>query len=110
MSLTIDIFLLLGTFLIVIAALGALKFPDTLTRMAAITKASTMGALCFCIAGSLHFADGEIAIVLLASAIILSLGIPISTHLISRCRVYEDPRRVPMHLKRNDHREDRIRS
>ncbi|WP_413560842.1 cation:proton antiporter [Bdellovibrio sp. HCB209] len=106
MSITVQVFLLMGTLLILISALGALKFPDTLTRMAAITKASTMGALCFCIAGALHFGDLEIAIGLLASSIILCFGIPVSSHLISRCRVHEDSRKYPLHLKRNDHLED----
>ncbi|WP_413576622.1 cation:proton antiporter [Bdellovibrio sp. HCB290] len=107
MSLPVQVCLILGTLLIVISALGALKFPDTLTRMAAITKASTMGALCFCVAGALHFQNLEIAIALLASSLILSFGIPISSFLISRCRVHEDSKRYPLRLERNDHLEDR---
>jgi multicomponent Na+:H+ antiporter subunit G len=38
-----EIALLLGSLLILVAAIGVLRFPDTLTRMHALSKASTLG-------------------------------------------------------------------
>jgi multicomponent Na+:H+ antiporter subunit G len=38
-----EIALLVGSLLILVAAVGVVRFPDTLTRMHALSKASTLG-------------------------------------------------------------------
>ncbi|WP_081112281.1 cation:proton antiporter [Bdellovibrio bacteriovorus] len=110
MKFLVDGLLFLGTISILLAAVGAMKFPDTLTRIAAITKASTLGSVCFCLGGALHFMHLETALILIVSSLILALGIPISSHLISRCRVKEGSQPHLLYLKRNDHEEDFIAS
>ncbi|KHD90052.1 MAG: hypothetical protein OM95_00590 [Bdellovibrio sp. ArHS] len=108
MNFLADFVLLLGAIAILLAALGAIKFPDTLTRIAAITKASTLGAVCFCLGGALYFSELEVVLLLLASSLILALGIPVSSHLISRSRVREGSKIHPLFLRRNDHEKDFI--
>ncbi|WP_373999556.1 cation:proton antiporter [Bdellovibrio bacteriovorus] len=106
METLVDAFLFLGAISILLAAVGAMKFPDTLTRIAAITKASTLGSVCFCLGGALHFWHWETTALLIVSSVILALGIPISSHLISRSRVKEGSHPHPLYLKRNDHELD----
>lgn len=98
--------LFLGAVSVLLAAVGAMKFPDTLTRIAAITKASTLGIIFFCAGGAFYFLHWETTILLFTSTVILALGIPISSHLISRTRVREDIEANPLYLKRNDHSAD----
>lgn len=95
----------LGCVFILLAAIGSVKFPDTLTRMAAVCKASTLGSLFFCMAGILHFRDGIVAAMLIAAALVLFLGIPIASHLLARVRMrsWGD---VPLLARRNDYAED----
>lgn len=94
---------LLGAVMILIAALGSLKFPDTLTRMAAVCKASTLGSLLFCLAALIHFQNWRGGVLLTAAAISLALGIPITSHLLSRVRVHD---KSPLVTTRNDLQND----
>lgn len=100
-TLTLSLFLI-GVTLALLAAVGALKFPDTLTRMAAVTKASTAGVVFFCLSAISHFQDVESSILLAFAAAILCLGIPISSYLIGRARIQMDKTKHPLALKRND--------
>ncbi|KYG65939.1 hypothetical protein AZI86_02385 [Bdellovibrio bacteriovorus] len=96
------ILFLIGVILTLLAAVGSLKFPDTLTRMAAVTKASTAGVVFFCLAAISHFQDLESSLMLAAAAAILCMGIPISSYLIGRARVRMDKAKHPLVLKRDD--------
>jgi multicomponent Na+:H+ antiporter subunit G len=46
MRLAADLFLLAGTLLCLLAAIGILRMPDAYNRIQAGTKASTLGVLC----------------------------------------------------------------
>lgn len=102
MNLLTLILFLIGVTLTLLAAVGSLKFPDTLTRMAAVTKASTAGVVFFCLAAINHFQDLESSLLLACAAAILCMGIPISSYLIGRARVRMDKVKHPLVLKRND--------
>lgn len=96
-------FFLVGNGLTLLAAVGALKFPDTLTRMAAVTKASTAGVVFYCLAAMAHFQNWESSLMLLAAAGLLSMGIPVGSYLMGRARIRMDLKAHPLALKRNDY-------
>lgn len=101
MSALVYVILVFGCFLLVLAAVGCVKFPDTLTRMAAVSKSSTLGSTLFCGAAALHFSQWDLSLILGLSALILFLGIPVSSHLLSRIRV-QNLNENPIRTSRND--------
>lgn len=90
-----------GCVFIFIASLGSLKFPDTLTRMAAIAKSSTLGVGLICLGGALEFGWSEASGQLAVGTIFLFLAIPLSSHLLGRTRV-NSRRALFENTQRND--------
>lgn len=84
------VFLLLGAMLVLVAAIGLLRFPDVLTRMHATTKAGTLGVGLIAVADMLFF--GDVAVVTRSAGIILFvfLTAPIAAHMISRAAYLAD--------------------
>ncbi|MCG5547861.1 monovalent cation/H(+) antiporter subunit G [Halorhodospira halochloris] len=76
--------LLLGGGLMLIAAIGALRLPDLLTRMHATTKAGALGASLTIAAVAVHFADVEITARALVIIVFIVLTAPVAAHLIGR--------------------------
>lgn len=76
--------MILGTFFILVAAIGFVRMPDIIMRLHALTKASTLGAACSLVAVAFYF--GETAITVRAVLVILFLFLtaPIAAHVISR--------------------------
>ena len=56
----VAIFILTGCLFCLVAAVGLIRLPDTLTRMHAATKAGTLGAGMFMAAVAVFFADAGI--------------------------------------------------
>lgn len=78
--------LLLGTFFILSASIGIVRFPDLYTRLHAATKASTLG-ISFILIGAFLFLYIEHSLVsgkLLLSIVFLFLTAPVSAHMIAR--------------------------
>ena len=67
-----------------LAALGAWRFPDALTRMAAVSKASTLGLTLLLIAAGLQAWTLEAAFKGFLTIVILWLTAPIAAHLLAR--------------------------
>jgi multicomponent Na+:H+ antiporter subunit G len=80
----VEAVLLLGAVLILVAAIGVVRFDDTLIRMHALTKATTLGLL-IVLLGSAFALDhaNDWTSVGLAAALQL-LTSPVSAHLIGR--------------------------
>ncbi|BAU58453.1 Na(+) H(+) antiporter subunit G [Halorhodospira halochloris] len=76
--------LLLGGGLMLIAAIGALRLPDLLTRMHATTKAGALGASLTIAAVAVHFADVEITARALVIIVFIVLTAPVAAHVIGR--------------------------
>lgn len=74
-----------GTFFVLSAVLGALRFPDVFTRMHAITKAGTLGVGFFMAATAVYFGD-DLSLVTRAIGVILFtlLTAPTSAQMIGR--------------------------
>ena len=80
----ISFFLLGGAFFVMIATIGVIRFPDTLTRMHAATKAGAFGVALMLVAGSLHWGTMEAVV---KSFLILNLfyiTTPVASQLLSR--------------------------
>jgi multicomponent Na+:H+ antiporter subunit G len=73
-----------GSLFLLLAALGSIKFPDFFTRMAAISKASTLGTACLLFAPvAAQFSWHASGATLFALAF-LFLSAPVASHLLGR--------------------------
>ncbi len=87
------VFLMLGSFFILLSAIGIIKMPDLYTRMSATTKASTLGIGLVLIGTSFFW--GSVGIVVRSFAIIvfLLLTAPVAAHIIGRAAYFD---KVPL--------------
>lgn len=83
-DLVTSILLLTGGALMLLAGVGAIRFPDLLTRMHATTKAGALGAALTVAAVAVHFADGSVTARAIAIILFLILTAPVAAHLIGR--------------------------
>lgn len=100
--------LLLGTFFILSASIGIVRFPDLYTRLHAATKASTLG-ISFVLIGAFLFLYMEHSLVsgkLLLAIVFLLLTAPVSAHMISRAAHRQGVK--PVLANRNDAYEDSL--
>jgi multicomponent Na+:H+ antiporter subunit G len=75
---------LLGAVLILLAAVGTVRFDDALTRMHALTKASTAGVLLVLVGAALFLRNPNDYTSLALAAVLQLLTSPVSAHLIGR--------------------------
>lgn len=80
--------LLLGTFFILLSAIGILRMPDLYTRMSATTKASTLGIGLVLIGTTLYWHDFGIASRSIAIILFLFLTAPVAAHIIGRAAYF----------------------
>ena len=73
-----------GTFLMLVAAVGLLRFPDLYTRMHAVTKAGTLGIGLMLISAAVAFWDLSVTARALAALLFVFLTAPVSAHMIGR--------------------------
>jgi len=73
-----------GALLMLIAALGILRFPDLYMRVSAATKASTLGIGFSLFALAVHFNELGITSRALATIAFVVITSPVAAHLISR--------------------------
>lgn len=76
--------LLAGTFFLSASTLGFLRLPDFFTRMHAISKADTLGALLFVLGLACLTDDALVALKLVFVALFVFLANPVATHALSR--------------------------
>lgn len=91
----VALFLLSGVGFILLAALGALRFQDALTRMAAVSKASTLGLTLIFMAVVVHKTTWEESFKAVLTILILWLSAPIAAHLLGRAAVLTEEKLVP---------------
>ena len=78
------IFILSGSLFCLVAAVGLVRLPDTLTRMHAATKAGTLGAGMIMAAVAFFFADIGIVLRAMLGLVFLYMTAPVGAHLIGR--------------------------
>jgi multicomponent Na+:H+ antiporter subunit G len=104
----------LGSLIILLAALGMLRMPDSLTRMQVLTKGTTLGIILVMSGVGVHFAGGPEGLRALLVVLFLFLTTPISAHLLSRSAYWrkdsrqgmvlgEDSAPLPPAQPRNEH-------
>jgi multicomponent Na+:H+ antiporter subunit G len=76
--------LLGGALLVLVAAIGVVRFPDVYTRMSAASKTSTLGALLMLVAYGVAHADTGVDARALAAAAFLMLSASVGAHAIGR--------------------------
>lgn len=99
-NIIIGIFLLLGGFFALVAAIGVLRLPDVLTRMHASTKAGVLGSSLILIGSAIYLAETEVTARVIATIIFLMLTAPIGAHMIGRASV-RDPKSKHNNLRNN---------
>ncbi len=80
----VSIFLLLGSFFTLIAALGVIRLPDVYMRMHAITKASSLATIFFLIALMIAHPNARIVLGSILLLLFIVLTAPISSHFLAR--------------------------
>ncbi len=79
-----DIFLLLGSFFILAAAIGVFRFPDFYTRLHASTKLVTLGGVGVFVAAALTFGTPLAVSRLVLITAFFFLTAPLSAYMIAR--------------------------
>ncbi|RPJ33690.1 MAG: monovalent cation/H(+) antiporter subunit G [Verrucomicrobiaceae bacterium] len=75
----IQIFCVLGSVAVFLAAIGMLRFPDFFTRTHAATKASAFGLACFLLAACLDFPQINVILKSLFALIALFITLPVAS-------------------------------
>lgn len=76
--------LLLGSFFVLVAAIGLVRMPDLLMRMHAATKAGTLGAGLMLLAVAVAFGETGITLRAIAAIAFLFLTAPVAAHVVGR--------------------------
>lgn len=77
------LFIIVGTFFILIAGIGLARFPDIYTRMHAVSKSMTLGLGSVLLAAVIEFASWSVGIKSLLTILFLFLTIPVGSQVIS---------------------------
>ena len=84
LNLILSILLLTGSCFLLLASIGAIKFPDFFTRMAAISKAGTLGAALLLMAPVAHEPSLLNSFKSSAALLFLFITTPVAAHLLAR--------------------------
>ena len=87
------IIILLGSFFILISAIGLIRMPDLFTRMSATTKASTLGVGLVLLGTALFWQDIGISARAIIIITFLFLTAPVAAHVIGRAAYFD---KVPL--------------
>lgn len=75
---------LVGASFSLLAAVGVLRMPDTITRMHAATKVSAFGGGTTLAAAALHFGDPALAARCAVAIGLIMISTPVAAHLLAR--------------------------
>lgn len=79
-----ELLALVGTTLMLLAAIGVVRFPDVLARMHALTKASTVGVVLVLLGGAVTLDHPNDVTTLLLAAALQLVTMPVAANLMSR--------------------------
>lgn len=77
-------FLIIGSLVILLSALGVVKMPDIYLRMSATAKAATLGISIILITTGFYFGTTEIMSRTILIVIFLMITAPVASHLLGR--------------------------
>jgi multicomponent Na+:H+ antiporter subunit G len=78
------IFLIFGSFLVLLAGIGIIRFSDIYARMHAAAKAPTLGIMAIAVGVSISVRTAAAIFVLVLVVILQLLSAPMGTHLLAR--------------------------
>lgn len=78
------LFILAGVLLILVAAIGLVRLPDTYCRSHALAKAMPLGLNMILIAAWIYLGTGEVGFKSFLAILFQALSIPLSGHLIAK--------------------------
>ncbi len=93
------VFALLGAFFVLVASIGVVRFPDTLSRLHAATKAGAFGTALLLVAAVAHFQTVEVLVKALLTLAFFYLTAPIAGHLLGRVAYRQRSQSHPLNLK-----------
>jgi multicomponent Na+:H+ antiporter subunit G len=80
----VALFVIVGSFFLLVGTVGLLRLPDVYNRMHATSKATTLGAASILLAGFVFFVPQGAALTSLVGIVFLFLTAPTGAHMISR--------------------------
>jgi multicomponent Na+:H+ antiporter subunit G len=83
-----ELLALMGSVLVLLAAVGVLRFEDTLTRMHALAKASTLGVLLLFAGAAFNLDDANDITSVVLAALLHVLASPPSSNMVSRAAYF----------------------
>ena len=78
------VFVVVGSFFLLVGTVGLLRLPDVYNRMHATSKATTLGAASMFLAGYVRFGPDNMGLPSLVGIVFLFLTAPTGAHMISR--------------------------
>jgi multicomponent Na+:H+ antiporter subunit G len=100
-----EVIALFGCVLILLSAIGVLRFPDALARMHALTKASTLGVALVAIGSAFVLPTANDITSAIGAALLQLLTLPISASLLARATYHAHG--IPSRLDVVDERANR---
>lgn len=82
------LFMLVGFFFVIVAAVGVLRLPDFYTRMHASGKSETLGIMLTLIGLAIYQGFNLVSLKILMISVFVLLANPIGSHAISRAAFY----------------------
>lgn len=83
-----NVLMIVGSFLMLVAAIGVLRMPDFSMRMHSSTKAGTLGIGMIFLSVAAHFSDLGVTTRVLAAILFLLLTAPVGAHVIGRAAYF----------------------
>lgn len=78
------VLMLIGTFFMLVGAIGLVRMPDLFIRMSATTKSVTLGVSFMLVAVAVHFNELGLAARVIATIAFVFITAPIAAHMIGR--------------------------
>ena len=89
-SLLVNILLVTGTLVMLLAAIGIVRMPDVYTRMHAASKPAALGITLMMVAAALHFGNFGALMRALLTILFIFLTVPVAAHLLGRAAYFND--------------------
>ena len=77
-------FVLLGSFLMLLAGVGIIRMPDLLTRMHATSKAGALGVGLMACGFAIFFQEASVVVRALAVVVFVIMTAPVAAHVLAR--------------------------
>lgn len=82
-----------GSIVIFLAAVGVVKFEDTLLRLHAASKSASLGVILLIWAAALYFRDLDVTLAMVGMTLLLFIKTPVASQAIARAAYFlDDPR------------------